>query len=1675
MRLRVRASTLAAAAWAALLGCSSGAIAHAQSPAADSSRVLRVTTEGLGPDDLRLGLAAMEQSLGNLPGVVRRLEGIDYSAGPTFPEADRAAFLLGEAYLGLGNRSRFLDLAYQVARWQRPTPYTRWIAYRRLLIEAGDEAHPPRADSSAAPAVSPAEGVGAEAANALAAAILIKRGEGAAAGRLLAGAASSSPLAAQLRWLVAFEADSVEALSALAASDTSTRLGRDLAGGARVRLATRELERGGDPTPLLEAVPTTSSYYSTARHMLGLSALERGDSARGAAVLETLLADDSTYAARREVALALAGQALDQARWEAAEKRYRWIDQDWTRAHDRIQGLSAPDSLERLWADWGAYPGLHETLALDALPAGEVAGRLAAASADLTQRPALELPALDAPAAAGTSFVPPPPPEAWEELAALDHRRAGTLGELTRTRAEAALERERLEDLGRYLGAGRDRTRLEASILRDRKALLDSLKATVEALDQRLRAVRDAEGHRVAQRTAWILETCAGDLLWIEGMRRFHVDGPDPERATAAPQGFFGPQVLLNEEEALVRAIRSAVEGLAAAAPGILRRSYEQAWGPSLIGRVFTQSAEAARALAMARALEASIDSGLVAAGSSPELRRLDRRALALGRTADSLEAASLALRKRLAREAVGRALAALEGEREAIDYGLAASAYALSVKLSPHDSAGTRVAVAGGPVRPAAPDTSGAAGEEAEDPEAAAWRAQAIPMIRTFLARHGASPARGEMRFRLADLELVEARQRFREQMAAFVKSPAAGRGASLPVPVLRHAASLDLYRRILAEDRDFPHLDAVRFDAGMILADEGDPEAERFFRELVTLHPQSPYCQEAYLRMGDMRFDETHLKESIELYARAAEGADPSLATIAWYKRGWAEFNQDRFLEAADAFRSVLDLYGSPARDRIQVDIENEANAYLVHSLAGAGGAAAFSAYFDRIGKRPYERRLLISLGQHYRRYEDYPQAVAVDELFLQRYPLEADALVSAQRLVETHRRSNRPASEREAQLALAPRFAPGSEWSKAQASDSARAEGAAFAKSSWKAVAFEYHRKARTGGSREDWKQALALYERLLSHWPDDAEAPSLELEAGEASALTGDPAAALAHYERAAAIGADSIATQALWQRVAVTDAWYQSTRTGAPALGRDSLARAVLTEGDRLLARFPDHPRGADIVWRQGQLALAHGWNERAVDDLGRMVTRHPDDRRAPLAANQRGEALFRLGRFEEAGAAFEAALVSARQFKNDSLARRAAQAIPVCYYRGAEAAVAADSTAYERHATLFEQVATRWPEYPHAHLALYRAGLAYERAGKPRESIRVLQALIARFPRSEYVRDARLAIARTWEATGDREAAAAAYLEFSDRHPDDEGAGTALLKAADLLAAAGQEPRADDLRLAYIRKHPEDVESAMEILEAMARRELAALGPQRPVSSLLPAVEAKPAKGKKRAKTQAPPPAPASHLAAYMRLCAAHPRLASRPLLAQVSFLRAEEAQPAYVAARLGQPLAKSIPVRQRLLDTLLVRYRRCVDLGVPEWAHASAFRIGEALIGFGEALEQSERPKDLAGDDLRGYEDVLYEQSRPFRDRGETVWSELLDHAGPSTEDDRWMTLARDQLWRQISPRFAYRPEVDYPVIDLASPPKPREEKGKAERPRVSAKAPRGNRASLEAEGGKR
>src|SRR6185503_10465385 len=572
-------------------------------------------------------------------------------------------------------------------------------------------------------------------------------------------------------------------------------------------------------------------------------------------------------------------------RWDDAYRRYAAADSDWVRERETLTVLLAPDSAASLWAAWAHDRSVTDALVLDGLPAAALTERLAVAAAELAGSVPASEPALGAPepdTSHADPVPPPPPPEAWDQVAASTRELAAMRGLATLIADSLARERGRLADLRRYLGLGLREARGTADTLARHAAVLDSLERAMDETARQLLELRDAATLRFQRRAATVLERARLHEAWLSAMQHFYLDGPDGARQAATPPQLKGPDVVRAQEQELAQNIRFSSGHLFDEATKRIAQAYERTWGPRLIDRVGALADSTRDALAWARAIARGTDSSLALARTSVEEARLVALAERSARQADERAAADAKLRTGTARTAVERALATLDQEREGLDYGLAAAAYARSVRLSAADT--LPVAAEVHDDKSATPGADSLGGSEtAADFMARRDRDDAIARASIFLADHPQSPARGEMRFRLADLLVSAARVDFRQRMAEWVRAQAEGRAMTLPV--VDHGQALALYRKMLEEDRDFPHLDAVLFNAGMLLADAGDPGASEFFSRLLADHPASAYVQEASLRLGDLGMDGQRPDRGVADYERAANGVDPSLRAIALY----------------------------------------------------------------------------------------------------------------------------------------------------------------------------------------------------------------------------------------------------------------------------------------------------------------------------------------------------------------------------------------------------------------------------------------------------------------------------------------------------------------------------------------------------------------------------------------------------------------------------------------------------------------------------------------------------------------------------------------------------------------------------------------------------------------------
>ncbi len=908
----------------------------------------------------------------------------------------------------------------------------------------------------------------------------------------------------------------------------------------------------------------------------------------------------------------------------------------------------------------------------------------------------------------------------------------------------------------------------------------------------------------------------------------------------------------------------------------------------------------------------------------------------------------------------------------------------------------------------------------------ASAAHAEARLRCEAFLAAHPQSTARGELRFHLAELRLNEAREAFAARMAAFLGAEGAADAAAerALAPFLDLEPACALYRAILAEDADYPGRGAVRFNLGMLLDEQGDPEGEAQLESLLAEHPEAPELPQARLRLAERALARGDRARAALHYDAVAATGSPELTRVALYTLGWLRYGEDRFLEAAALYRRLIDLEAEAAAGA-GASLAREARAHLAECLARAGGAPAWAGFFAGEGERPYAPTLLTDVADLLRSYAFHAEAAAADSLWLARWPLAPGTLAQAQLLL-ADRRAVGDSTRVDAELGtLALHFRPGSGWQAARsaAEDSLAQAAGDFARACLIERASQALARARARGAAGDWHRARESLELLLAHWPEDAERSRRQLAAGEAAAQLGDGEAALAHYA-CAAEDAD-LAALADWQALALLDALQ-----GAAAGDALPAARArFLAAGDRYLDRQPNDARAPALLWRLSSLRDGDARHREAAAGFAAFARRWPAHAAAPLAAARSGDALSRAGEAAAAASRYEEALALAARAAGgtgaasaDSLGAALALRVPESHFLAAAAAMAADSSDCAG-ARRFADLAAAWPAFALADEAHYRAGLGFAACGEREAAAGAFTALAEGHPDSRLAGDARLQIAALFAKVAPRRAAAAlaAYAAGARSAEELAQAPAALLHAIDLAAGAAGAADAERYRDEFLARFPAHPAALTEILHARALAALAARGDA-------PLADARAAGGP---------------LAAYLDGAARQPALADADLLAHVDYLACLALHRDFAAVALAAPLEAGLERKQALLAALAEQSQHVLARGSRRWSRAAAHLLGQSLYELGDALLAAPAPAALAGDDRLAYLEVLEDRAWELHARGEQTWSELVRLADPTDEDpDNWVAITKNELWPRIARRFLHLPELEFPLVAASDPP---------------------------------
>ena len=863
-------------------------------------------------------------------------------------------------------------------------------------------------------------------------------------------------------------------------------------------------------------------------------------------------------------------------------------------------------------------------------------------------------------------------------------------------------------------------------------------------------------------------------------------------------------------------------------------------------------------------------------------------------------------------------------------------------------------------------------------------------------------------IRHRLADLEFLRAERK----LADTAQDELSG--------------AIESYQRLLAEYPERAGNDQIYYQLARAWELRGESESQlETLTTLVNRYPDSDYWLEAQFRRADLLFIDGRYREAEQAFAQVTQVAgqqsvDPSFLINAHYMRGWSQFKQADYQQALLSYIEVLDLAmpgGQPVDDIDQRNRTLVEDLFRVFglSLSYLDGADTLQALFRETGSRPYEVLVYDRYSELLLEREQYTDAVAVHEAFIDAHPDSQWAPRYHIRIIDilTQAGFEQTIPARKAQFVeqyglyseywasadpdtlafiraqletLIPELADRHYFLAEQAKDpvqrrshyqSAAGYYEAFA------VTFPTHPRtperlfllAETRLALQDWPGAIEAFESVAYDFPYQGDAPPRAAEAGYASVL--------AFRE-------------------------YANTWDGMPADARANLEDLQQLNRLRFANAFPGDARAPDVFAIAQQWEFERAQYEETVAMAERLVAWQPPARPELVveALLLSGHSLFELERYPEAERVYAEVLL----LMPDTDSRRAGirENVAASVYRQAEAHAANGNA--ELAVDEFLRVGSVVPGSALAANAQYDAASLLIEGKRWAPAIEVLTGFRQQYPEHELIDTVPAKLALAYRETGQWEQAGDELNRLFALATTDEERRENLLIAAELYDRSGNERKAIDTWRRYANRYPEPAPEFMEAANRLAELYQAQGDTERRDYWLRQQM-------------------------ATVDNAADRADDRMRYLAASASATLARDALARYDSIRLTLPLDKSMVAKTAALENAVRAYQKTASYGISSFATEAGYQIAHIYARLGADLMDSERPPGLSELELAQYELLLEEQAYPFEDNAIDIHEQNIRRAQEGIYDE-WVRKSYEALKRLLPGRYD-KSEVTEEVVN--------------------------------------
>ena len=725
--------------------------------------------------------------------------------------------------------------------------------------------------------------------------------------------------------------------------------------------------------------------------------------------------------------------------------------------------------------------------------------------------------------------------------------------------------------------------------------------------------------------------------------------------------------------------------------------------------------------------------------------------------------------------------------------------------------------------------------------------REKGIQDLEAFIKNHPESGVLDKVIFRLAELYYEKSEDDYskaQERYIELMELQEEGKPVELPPePKKDYSRPLALYQRIVDQHPNSQLVDDALYNIAFLTEQLGRrEEALELYEKFIENFPNSRYMPEVLMRQAEYYFNPpvNELEKAIEIYQKILTYTDSPRYDDALYRLGWCYYRLNDYPRAISYFTMLADDIESakkydPKNKITNPSFRDESIEYIGISFLDFNGVDGAASYLEKIGGRDYGFDILKKMGDSYLEVkEEYDLAIHAYETLLRMYPYAKDAPIIEAKIAEAYRRKEDHQKTYLTRKNIFKKYREGTEWWEKVNDEEARKQAHRLAEMAMRANINLLLDTANETNNRNLYWQAVDDSREYLEYFREDSNAARIHWNmALILDTRLNEPMQAFEEYIKI---------SNEYWDTKYQKDAAKNAIALAQDMVEADTTAREEIMPMS--LAEMRERAREDSTELRQslqlepiplspGEIKLA-----QAIDNYIKIF---PFDEETPERLSQAGSIYYNKNHFIDALKYFKTLLkhfpdhelaeyaeflvmesyfgkldyksveIVARRLrrkaKNQEYAAKANQRLAEAIFLQAESL--ADSAEHFKAAEEYRRVADEVPDAEFVDLALFNAGLEYDRAREYRRAVEIYSRLTENYPNSEYYIPALNNMALDYGELKDYLNAAITFERLAEEEPDSAKAETHLYNASVFFVKAEDWSRAIRVNKKFVERYPD--------------------------------------------------------------------------------------------------------------------------------------------------------------------------------------------------------------------------------------------------------------------------